>query len=70
MKYQAKVTNCISQLMNIKKFANAKFLESAYDTYIEVDDIAILIAVEELEMYMAAALKALTRLEELTEKQS
>ena len=70
MKYRVKVTHCISQLKNIKKFANAKFLKGWNDIYIDVDDVATLIAIEDLEMYMAAALKALTRLEELTEKQS
>lgn len=70
MKYRVKVTHCISQLMNIKKFANAKFLKGVNDTYMEIDDVATLIAIEDLEMYTAAALNALTRLEELTEKQS
>ena len=70
MKYRVKVTHCISQLMNIKKFANAKFLEGVNDTYIVVDDVTILIIIEDIEMYMAAALKALKRLEALTEKQS
>lgn len=70
MKYRVKVTHCISQLKNIKKFANVKFHKGWNDIYIDVDDVATLIAIEDLEMYMAAALKTLTRLEELTEKQS
>lgn len=37
MKYRAKITNIIPQIMNVKKYEHANILHDANDTYIEVD---------------------------------
>lgn len=37
MKYRAKITNIIPQIMNVKKYENQHTLHDAYDTYIDVD---------------------------------
>lgn len=37
MKYRAKITNIIPQIMNIKKYEYAYILHDATDNYIEVD---------------------------------
>lgn len=58
------------QLLNLKKYKNAKFYFKNQQIYLDIEDEAELIAIEDLEMYMAAAHKALSRLIELNEVQS
>lgn len=69
MKYPVRCTHCLTQLINLKKYANAHYHFEGTDCYIEIDDIAERLLIEDIEMYMKAAYKYLRKLTEQTEKE-
>lgn len=67
MKYRAKCTNCISQLLNITKYKDAFFCKDAFDRYIEVDSEEEADLIEEINKQKGNLTKLYERLIKLTQ---
>ena len=68
MIYPTKCTFCLTQLLNLKKYSNAKFYFKSREIYLDIEDVQEHITIEDLEMYMKAAHNVLQKLTEITEK--
>lgn len=68
MKYRAKVTHCVSQILNLTAYQDAKILEDTYDMWIDVDTAEEAAAIEMFDHYMGMAILKYQRLEEITSK--
>lgn len=69
MKYRAKITNCISHIRNVKRYANITAIHDAKDTYIEVNTEEEADLIEDLNYTMGKAVTIYTKLIELTCKE-
>lgn len=67
MKYRAKCTNCISQLLNITKYKDAFFCKDASNRYIEVDSEEEADLIEEINKQKGELTKLYERLIKLTQ---
>lgn len=66
MKYRAKCTNCISQILNITKYKNSFICKDATDRYIEVDSEEEADLIEEINKQIGETTKLYEKLIELT----
>lgn len=66
MKYRAKITNCISHIKNVKKYATSYVLRDTNDFYIDADTEQEAELIEELNYTMGKAVRIYTELLNLT----
>lgn len=68
MKYRAKCTNCISQVMNAYNINKYPILRDARDFYVEVDSEYQAELIEELDKHMKEAVKIYTTIVNINSK--
>lgn len=68
MKYRAKMTYCIPQMMNVYENGNANVCKDAKDTYIEVNTEEEAELIEEINNHFQQALQLYKQLIKLQEK--
>lgn len=68
MKYRAKMTYCIPQMMNVYENGNAQIVRDAKDFYIEVNTEEEAEVIEEINKHFQQALQLYKQLINLQEK--
>lgn len=68
MKYRAKVTNCISHVMNITRYSNKQLISDGAEVYIEVDTNAEAKLIERLNLRVEMAIITYRSLITITSK--